>query len=190
MVGPCTDVLLAAGSDGGVSDITLAVIVAISTLIGTSVGGAITGFLTLQVEERRHRRNSVDEERRFEERLLAGARVVHSDLLSAEVKLRTTIETRLWPPIRVEIPTVGWSRWGPHHSTLAVALSSEDWHTLLTAAAAVESFARSMEIYQGVGGELPDQGIEGLNRQLQLVARGREALEPLVYPGQEPSQGG
>lgn len=180
-----------------ISDLALALTVALATALGASAGGAIAGFVTLRAEERRQRFARGAEDRR-EERALEresgvqnrelkeAARLVDEELRAATDLIRDAVYQGRWWPSSRQLSADVYTR---YRHVLAVALDDHTWSDVSHAFQELNrvNWGRSprMPSLADVGGV--GDAMEALER-VDLLAAGqavlaaRRALAPKATP--------
>lgn len=126
------------------SNVGIALIAAAASLIGTIVGGLVTGGVALKAEEKRQtfaremdavRRDEEQEGDRRKER--AAARLVHVELIKCRAGITTTLNNReRAPDPLIVLPEAAREA---HSEHLALRLPSDVWGSLQIAYSAIEA---------------------------------------------------
>jgi hypothetical protein len=134
-----------------ISDLTLALVVAGATLLGSAIGGAIAGVVTLRAENRRQgfiRRQGAERERR---QLKQAGRLMAEELDDGRSKIILAhAEHHYW---RTDDP-IALTQWTTYRELLAAHLDDATWTTVATAFAWFRQLNRVVVDVAGTWGPL------------------------------------
>lgn len=149
--------------------------IAIFGLVGVVIGGLLNGGLTLLLDERRERRRG-----------LQAARVLDSELLSAETALDFFVVKRntLWPD---ELVYPDGAVWLELRSVVALAVDAEGWITLNVGFQALDDVRVFRGAYRPKEKAEWDRPLDPNERSLfdsplADIRKARQVLHPLAYP--------
>lgn len=153
------------------SEIIVAIVAFVSTILGATIG-AVTNYILAVKREKADRDR---DERIHEIEIKRAARLMSLELEKAYALAELAIKKRYWVP-DARVSTDVWQKYG---STIAPDLSYLDWRAVATAFMALEHINGTMALYlSGPLRDQPisDQSIGGVDIMQRDVKRGIESL--------------
>jgi len=159
------------------TEIIVAIVALVSTLVGATIGAATNYAL----EARRERADKERDKRNHAIDVKRAARLIDAELLRAQAAAAMYVEKRHW--WSADVLQLSTEAWQMHSGSIAPDLSDQAWTAVIVALEAADNIraARELAVDAGLAADaMSDAGAEQLAPMLRDIILGRAALAPFV----------